>query len=106
MAFDFDERDEGVKTMIRQTIEGVRRHGTARGHLRTGPLDYPEMAAQLVQLGIDAMSVSPDVLLKITGDVLAERSAWGVRPGRYLTTEWSTRRKPAADRRADDAKLT
>ncbi|MDP9927941.1 phosphoenolpyruvate synthase [Variovorax paradoxus] len=71
VAFDFDERDEGVKTMIRQTIEGARRNGRHVGICGQAPSDYPEVAAYLVELGIDAMSVTPDTLLKITRDVLA-----------------------------------
>jgi pyruvate,water dikinase len=71
VAFDFDERDDGVKAMIRQTIEGARRNGRHVGICGQAPSDYPEVAAYLVELGIDAMSVTPDTLLKITRDVLA-----------------------------------
>lgn len=71
VAFDFDERDDGVKAMIRQTIEGGRRNGRHVGICGQAPSDYPEMAAYLVELGIDSMSVTPDTLLKITRDVLA-----------------------------------
>ncbi|KLN53285.1 phosphoenolpyruvate synthase [Variovorax paradoxus] len=71
VAFDFDERDDGVKAMIRQTIEGGRRNGRHVGICGQAPSDCPEMAAYLVELGIDSMSVTPDTLLKITRDVLA-----------------------------------
>lgn len=71
VAFDFDERDDGVKTLIWQTIEGARRNGRHVGICGQAPSDYPEVAAYLVELGIDAMSVTPDTLLKITRDVLA-----------------------------------
>jgi len=71
VAFDFDERDDGVQAMVRQTIEGARRNGRHVGICGQAPSDYPEVAAYLVELGIDAMSVTPDTLLKITRDVLA-----------------------------------
>ena len=71
VAFDFDERDPGVKEMIRQTIEGARRNHRHAGICGQAPSDYPEMAEYLVELGIDSMSVTPDTLLKITRDVLA-----------------------------------
>ena len=71
VAFDFDERDPGVKEMIRQTIEGARRNGRHAGICGQAPSDYPEMAEYLVELGIDSMSVTPDTLLKTTRDVLA-----------------------------------
>src|SRR5690606_25478659 len=71
VAFDFDERDEGVKEMIRQAIAGAQRNGRHAGICGQAPSDYPEVAEYLVELGIDSMSVTPDTLLKITRDVLA-----------------------------------
>ncbi len=44
------------------------------------PSDYPEIAQYLVELGIDAMSVTPDTLLKITVDVLAVEARLGRAP--------------------------
>lgn len=82
VALDFDERDEGVKAMIRQTIEGGRRNGRHVGICGQAPSDYPEVAAYLVELGIDAMSVTPDTLLKITRDVLAVEQQLGRSPRR------------------------
>ncbi|VTU36345.1 Phosphoenolpyruvate synthase [Variovorax sp. PBS-H4] len=82
VAFDFDERDEGVKAMIHQAIEGGRRNGRHVGICGQAPSDYPEMAAYLVELGIDSMSVTPDTLLKITRDVLAVEKRLGRPPRR------------------------
>jgi pyruvate, water dikinase len=81
VAFDFDERDEGVKEMIRQTIEGARRNGRHVGICGQAPSDYPEMAEYLVELGIDALSVAPDTLLSVTRAVLAVEQRLG-RPAR------------------------
>jgi pyruvate,water dikinase len=71
VAFDFDERDEGVKTMIRQTIEGARRNHRHAGICGQAPSDYPEVVEYLVELGIDSISVTPDTLLGVTQAVLA-----------------------------------
>ncbi len=70
VAFDYDERDEGVKEMIRQAIEGAKRNGIALGLCGQAPSDYPEMAEYLVEKGIDSMSLNPDTVLKTTLHVL------------------------------------
>jgi pyruvate, water dikinase len=80
VAFDFDERDPGVKELIRQTIVGARRNRRHAGICGQAPSDYPEMAEYLVELGIDSMSVTPDTLLKITRDVLAVEKRLGRAP--------------------------
>lgn len=80
VAFDFDERDDGVQAMIRETIEGARRNGRHVGICGQAPSDYPDVAAHLVELGIDAMSVTPDTLLKITRGVLAVEKRLGRLP--------------------------
>ena len=71
VAFDFDERDEGVKTMIRMAVEGARRNGRHIGLCGQAPSDHPDMARFLVELGIDSISVTPDTLLSVTREVLA-----------------------------------
>jgi pyruvate,water dikinase len=71
VAFDFDERDPGVKEMLRQAILGGQRNHRHVGICGQAPADYPEMAEYLVEQGIDSISVTPDTLLKITRDVLA-----------------------------------
>jgi len=64
VAFDYDERDEGVKTMIRMAVEGCQRNHRHSGICGQAPSDYPEMAEYLVRLGIDSMSLNPDSVLK------------------------------------------
>ncbi len=71
VAFDFDERDPGVKEMIRQTVDGARRNHRHSGICGQAPSDYPEMVEYLVELGIDSISVTPDTLLQVTRNVLA-----------------------------------
>ncbi|NBB84473.1 MAG: phosphoenolpyruvate synthase [Alphaproteobacteria bacterium] len=64
VAFDFDERDEGVKEMLRLAVEGARRNNRHSGICGQAPSDYPEIARYLVELGIDSMSLTPDSVLK------------------------------------------
>ena len=80
VAFDFDERDPGVKALIRQTVEGAHRNHRHVGICGQAPSDYPEMVEYLVELGIDAISVTPDTLLKVTRDVLAVERRLGRSP--------------------------
>jgi len=70
VAFDYDERDEGVKEMIRLAVEGCRRNGIHSGFCGQAPSDYPEMAEYLVELGIDSMSLNPDTVVATTREVL------------------------------------
>jgi len=55
----------------------VRRRGHARAH-------YPQIAAELVRLDIDSISLNPDVVIRTTMNVLA------------LERELAAREKPAA----------
>ena len=64
VAFDYDERDPGVKEMIRLAVEGAKRNDRHSGICGQAPSDYPEMAEYLVRLGIDSMSLNPDSVLK------------------------------------------
>jgi pyruvate,water dikinase len=66
LADDFDERDPGVKEMIRMAVEGARRNHRHIGLCGQAPSDYPEMAEFLVGIGIDSMSLNPDTVLKTT----------------------------------------
>ena len=70
VAFDFDERDPGVKEMIRLAVEGAHRNGRHAGICGQAPSDYPEMAEYLVEIGIDSISLTPDTVLKTVEHVL------------------------------------
>ena len=70
VAFDYDERDPGVKRMIQLAVEGCRRNGIHSGICGQAPSDYPDMAEFLVELGIDSMSLIPDSILRTTRTVL------------------------------------
>ncbi len=71
VAFDYDERDDGVKEMIRLAVEGCRRNGIHSGLCGQAPSDYPDMAEFLVRIGIDSMSLNPDTVVRTTRQVLA-----------------------------------
>lgn len=71
VAFDFDERDPGVKQIIRLAVEGAKRNGRHSGICGQAPSDYPDMAEYLVSIGIDSMSLSPDAVLATIRHVLA-----------------------------------
>ncbi len=64
VAFDYEERDEGVMKMIEMAVSGAKRNGRHSGICGQAPSDYPEMAEFLVRLGIDSISLNPDSVLK------------------------------------------
>jgi pyruvate, water dikinase len=70
VAFDFDERDPGVKQLLRLTVEGCRRNQRHCGICGQAPSDYPELAEYLVRLGIDSISLNPDVVVTTTRNIL------------------------------------
>ena len=70
VAFDYDERDDGVKEMIRLAVEGCRRNAIHSGLCGQAPSDYPDMAEFLVRIGIDSISLNPDVVVKTTRQIL------------------------------------
>jgi pyruvate, water dikinase len=80
VAFDFDERDPGVKALIALTVEGARRNHRHSGICGQAPSDYPEMVETLVELGIDSISVTPDTLLAVTRQVLAVETNLEAKP--------------------------
>jgi pyruvate, water dikinase len=86
----FDERDEAVKRMIEQVIASARRHRRKIGICGQAPSDYPEFARFLVEKGIDSISVTADVVLQTTLDVLAHE-----RGGRGEDGDESRRESPA-----------
>ncbi|WP_133011543.1 phosphoenolpyruvate synthase [Marinomonas flavescens] len=70
VAFDFDERDAGVKKMIKLAVDGARRNNRHSGICGQAPSDYPEIAEYLVKIGIDSISLSPDTVLKTIRQVV------------------------------------
>jgi pyruvate,water dikinase len=69
VAFDYDERDEGVKKMVKMAVEGAKRNNKYSGLCGQAPSDYPDFAEFLVKIGIESMSLNPDSVLKIIKDI-------------------------------------
>ena len=80
VSFDFDERDPGVLEMIRQTIAGGKRNQRPVSICGQAPSDYPEVAAYLVEQGIDSISLTPDSLIKTLHHVLEIEKRKGLSP--------------------------
>ena len=77
VAFDYDERDEGVKQMIKMAVEGAKRNHRHSGICGQAPSDYPEMAEYLVKLGVDSISLTPDTILTTIPKIAAVEKKLG-----------------------------
>jgi pyruvate,water dikinase len=77
IAADFDERDPGVKEMIRLAVVGAHRNHRHIGLCGQAPSDYPDMAEFLVEIGIDSISLNPDTVLQTTQTLLATEQRLG-----------------------------
>jgi pyruvate,water dikinase len=60
----FDERDEAVKTLVKEVITVAKRRGRKIGICGQAPSDFPEFATFLVECGIDSISLIPDTVVK------------------------------------------
>jgi len=70
VAFDYDESEPGVMDLFRMAIEGCRRTGRHSGFCGQAPSDNPAIARFLVENGIDAISLNPDVVIATTLKIL------------------------------------
>lgn len=64
LAYIFDERNDAVKTMIRNVIARAHAAGSKVGICGQAPSDYPEFAEFLVEAGIDSISLNPDSVIQ------------------------------------------
>jgi pyruvate,water dikinase len=70
VAHIYDERNEAVKTLIRQIIRiGKKKHRKV-GICGQAPSDYPDFARFLAEEKIDSISLNPDTVIKTTLDLL------------------------------------
>ena len=60
----YDERNDAVKTMIKNVIEVCHENNTKIGICGQGPSDFPDFAEFLIENNIDSLSVTPDSLPK------------------------------------------
>lgn len=70
VAFDYDEGEPGVLELFRLAIEGCKRTGSHSGFCGQAPSDRPEIAEFLVNHGIDAISLTADVVISTTLEIL------------------------------------
>ena len=65
----YDERNEAVKSLIRQIIAIGKKTGAKVGICGQAPSDYPEFARFLAEEQIDSLSLNPDTVIKTTLDL-------------------------------------
>jgi pyruvate,water dikinase len=66
----FDERNEAVRNSCAELIKIAHRYGRKVGICGQAPSDYPEVAAFLVEEGIDSLSLIPDTVLRTTAHIV------------------------------------
>lgn len=60
----FDERDPAVKTLLAMAIKAAKKKGKYVGICGQGPSDHEDLAAWLVEQGIDSVSLNPDTVVE------------------------------------------
>ncbi|WP_370287819.1 phosphoenolpyruvate synthase [Nocardioides sp.] len=63
VAEGFDERDPAVKHMLSLAIAACKEQGKYVGICGQGPSDHPDLAAWLLEQGIESMSLNPDTVV-------------------------------------------
>lgn len=64
VAHSFDERNEAVKKLLHHIISTCKKLNKYVGICGQGPSDHPDLAAWLMQEGIESISLSPDSVVK------------------------------------------
>jgi pyruvate,water dikinase len=95
LAHLFDERDPGVKQLIRMVVEAAHRHRRKVGICGQAPSDYPDFAEFLAQIGIDSISLNPDALAGVArrlaaGPDASDQISSRRKNGRLAASEAST----------------
>ena len=80
VAHVFDERDLAVKRLIAAVIADAHKAGRRIGICGQAPSDYPEFAEFLVREGIDSISLSSDVVVKTTAQILELEKSLSAQP--------------------------
>ena len=63
VAHEFDERNDAVKALLTLAIAACKKAGKYVGICGQGPSDHPDLAAWLVDQGIDSVSLNPDTVV-------------------------------------------
>ena len=75
----FDERNDAVKTMVKQVIDVAKKRGRKIGICGQAPSDFPEFATFLVECGIDSISLIPDTVVKTRLAIAKKETEMGER---------------------------
>jgi pyruvate,water dikinase len=60
----FDERNEAVRTLLSMAIVACRKANKYIGICGQGPSDHPDLAAWLLEQGIESISLNPDTVVE------------------------------------------
>ncbi len=74
----YDERNEAVKTLIRQAIKTANEKGKYIGICGQAPSDFEDFAEFLVEEGIHSMSLNPDTVVKTTMKIAEKEKRLGI----------------------------
>ena len=66
----YDERIPAVKSLIATVIQKAQANGHKVGICGQAPSDHPEFSHFLVEEGIDSISLTPEVIVRTTLEVL------------------------------------
>ncbi|MBN1175105.1 phosphoenolpyruvate synthase [Candidatus Woesearchaeota archaeon] len=76
----YDERNDAVKTLIKQVVDVANRKGKYIGICGQAPSDYEDFATFLVECGIQSMSLNPDTVIKTTLKIAEKEQQLGIHP--------------------------
>jgi pyruvate,water dikinase len=71
----FDERDQAVKSLLKDAIVACKQQKKYIGICGQGPSDYPDLARWLLKQNIQTMSLNPDTVLSTWLKLSAERKS-------------------------------
>ena len=74
----FDERNDAVKSMVKEVIDVAKRRGKKIGICGQAPSDFPDFATFLVECGIDSISLIPDTVIKTRLAVAKKEEEMGI----------------------------
>ena len=102
----FNERNAAVLQACARIIDAAHRKGRKVGICGQAPSDFPDLAAFLVEQGIDSISLTPDSLLKTSERVLqAEQGPRPSRPTRRIGDVQLPRKQESVSAYADTEPL-
>jgi pyruvate,water dikinase len=79
VASTFDERNPAVLKILSMAIEAATRRGKYIGICGQGPSDHPDLAAWLLEQGIESMSLNPDTVVATWLQLAGQSAGAGVR---------------------------